>query len=212
MDAMTTSTTSRSDQPEGGGRTYNGTLRRERAAETRERIIVAGTEILRGESVRDWKKLTVRAVAERAGVNERTVYRYFGNERGLRDALLQRNEEEAGIDLSGMQLGDIGQVTAKILGHVAQYPRDPRPQLVPTLVDAKKRQQDALIGAVVTGAQTWSDEDQLVAAAMLDVQWSVATYERLVENWTIDHEQAVRAITWVVGLLEQAVRDDHRPP
>jgi hypothetical protein len=46
---------------------------------------------------------------------------------------------------------------------------------------------------------------------MLDVQWSVATYERLVENWNMDHEQAVRGITWVVGLLEQAVRDGRGP-
>src|ERR1700722_20334088 len=141
---------STSDVPERGARPYDSTLRKERAAETRERIMQAGSELLHHVSVRDWKKLTVRAVAEKAGVNERTVYRYFGNERGLRDALLQRNEEEAGIDLRGMQLGDIGQVTARILGHVAQYPRDPRPQLVPTLVDAKKRQQEALIGAVVS--------------------------------------------------------------
>jgi AcrR family transcriptional regulator len=55
------------------GRPYDGTLRRERAAETRERILDAGAELLHRSTVRDWKKLTVRAVAERAGVNERTI-------------------------------------------------------------------------------------------------------------------------------------------
>jgi AcrR family transcriptional regulator len=212
MQTMSSPTKSKSDHPPQRGRTYDGTLRKERAAETRERIIAAGSELLHRESVRDWKKLTVRAVAEKAGVNERTVYRCFGNERGLRDALLQRNEKEAGIDLSDMQLGDIGKVTEKILGHVSQYPRDPRPPLVPTLLDAKRRQQEALIGAVDASAELWTQQDQLVAAAMLDVQWSVATYERLVENWQIDHEQAVRGITWVLGLIEQSIRNGHPPP
>jgi AcrR family transcriptional regulator len=211
MQAMATPTTSTSDQPEGGGRPYDSTLRKERAAETRERIMLAGSELLHHESVRDWKKLTVRAVAEKAGVNERTVYRYFGNERGLRDALLQRNEEDAGIDLHGMQLGDISKVTTKLLGHISQYPRDPMPPLVPTLVDAMQRQRAALINAVESNAKQWSREDQLVAAAMLDVLWSVASYERLVGNWQLDHELAVRGITWVLGLLEQAINDDHNP-
>ena len=137
------------------GRPYDGTLRRERAAETRERILDAGSELLHRTSVRDWKKLTVRAVAERAGVNERTVYRYFGSERGLRDAVMHRNEQEAGIDLDGMQLEDIATVAAQIFDHVAQYPREPRPPLDPTLVEAKDRQHEALLGAVAAEAGQW---------------------------------------------------------
>jgi len=207
---MATTTTS-SDQPERIGRTYDGTLRRERAAETRERIMVAGSELLHRESIRDWKKLTVRAVAERAGVNERTVYRYFGTERGLRDALMQRNEQEAGINLAGMQLEDIGTVAAQIFEHVSQYPREPRPPLEPTLADAKQRQRDALLGAIATRADQWSDEEQTVAAAVFDVLWSVASYERLVVDWQIDRARAVRGISWVIELVEQAVRDGQGP-
>lgn len=193
------------------GRPYDGTLRRERAAETRERIIVAGTELLHRTSVRDWKKLTVRGVAERAGVNERTVYRYFGNEQGLRDAVMHRNEQEAGIDLAGMQLEDIAAVATQIFRHVAQYPREPRPLLDPTLIDAKLRQKEALLGAVAARAEQFSDEDQEVAAAMFDVLWSVASYERLVVDWEIDHERAIRGISWVIGLVAEAVRDGRAP-
>lgn len=201
--------------PSGGatptGRTYDGTLRRERAAETRERIIDAGSELLHAEPIRDWKSLTVRAVAERAGVNERTVYRYFGNERGLRDALMQRNEEEAGIDLKGMQLGDVGDAAAKIFTHVSQYPRSPRPPLVPTLIDARQRRHQALLAAVDSASPRWPAEARCLAAAMLDVQWSVAAYEDLVENWELDHDQAVRGVSWVIGLIEEAIRGGNRP-
>jgi AcrR family transcriptional regulator len=155
--------------------------------------------------------LTVRAVAERAGVNERTVYRYFGSERGLRDAVMHRHEQEAGIDLVGMQLEDIAKVAAQIFGHVSSYPRDPRPPLDPTLVDANQRQREALLGAIAGRAEEWPDEDRAVVAAVLDVLWSVASYERLVVDWEIDHERAVQGISWVIGLVEEAVRDGRGP-
>ena len=66
--------------------------------------------------------LTIRGVAEQAGVNERTVYRYFGNERGLRDAVMHRLEQEAGIDLEGMRLEDIADIAARIFAHVSSLP------------------------------------------------------------------------------------------
>ena len=69
MDAVTTAKKPTTDHPAPPGRTYDGTLRRERAAETRERILVAGSELIHRTAVRDWKKLTVRAVADRAGVS-----------------------------------------------------------------------------------------------------------------------------------------------
>jgi AcrR family transcriptional regulator len=199
------------DPPVRAARSYDGTLRRERAAETRERIVDAGSELLHRESIRDWKKLTVRAVAERAGVNERTVYRYFGSERGLRDAVMHRHEQEAGIDLVGMQLQDIAKVAAQIFGHVSSYPRDPRPPLDPTLVDANQRQRESLLGAVAAQVEQWPDEDRRLVAAMFDVLWSVASYERLVVDWEIDHQRAVQGIAWVIGLVEEAVRAGRGP-
>ncbi len=191
-------------------RSYDGTLRRERAAETRARILDASSELIHRSAVRDWKKLTVRAVAERAGVNERTVYRYFGSERGLHDAVLDRNREEAGIELEGMRLEDVATVAARILDHVAQYPREPPPALDPTLMAAKDRQHQALLDAVAAEVGR-APGHQVTVAAVLDALWSVASYERLVDGWSIDHAQAVRAITWVIGLVEAAVRKGDVP-
>ncbi len=192
-------------------RPYDGTLRRERAAETRKRILDAGAELIRRSAVRDWKKLTVRAVAERAGVNERTVYRYFGSERGLHDAVLLRNREEAGIELDGMRLEDVAEVASRILDHVAQYPREPPPVLDATLMVARDRQHQALLDAVASEVDEASDAQRVTVAAVLDALWSVASYERLVDGWSIDHAQAVGAITWVIGLVEAAVRKGDVP-
>jgi AcrR family transcriptional regulator len=192
-------------------RPYDGTLRRERAAETRERILAAGSELLHQATLRDWKKLTVRAVAERAGVNERTVYRYFGNERGLHDAVMHRNVEQAGIDLAGMKLEDIATVSTQIFDHVSQYPREPRQPLDPTLIDAKYRQREALLGAVAIPDQQWTDEDRTLAAAIFDALWSVATYERLAVDWQIGHDRATKGIAWMIRLVEESIRNGKRP-
>ena len=46
---------------------------------------------------------------------------------------------------------------------------------------------------------------------MLDVLWSVVSYERLVADWQLDPEDAIRGLTWVIGLVEDAVRGRRRP-
>jgi AcrR family transcriptional regulator len=189
----------------GTRRQYDSPLRRQRAAETRARILAAGSELLHGSSVRDWHGLTIRAVAEKAGVNERTVYRHFTNEQGLRDAVMHEFEHEEGIDLRGMQLEDVADVTARIFAHVSSYPSDARQPLDPTLLDAKQRQHDALLAAVVARAERWSEADRALAAAVLDVLWSVASYERMVVDWQIDPAEATRAISWVIGLINRAI-------
>jgi AcrR family transcriptional regulator len=180
-------------------------------AETRHRIVAAGCEILQRSSIRDWHALTVRAVAERAGVNERTVYRHFANERGLRDAVMHRMEEQAGIDLSALSLAGIADVAGRIFASVATHPLPPRPPLDPTLSEASERQRAALLRAVGPHTEGWTDADRSVAAAMFDVLWGVAPYERLVGDWDLGPEQAVAGITWVIGLIEDAVREGRRP-
>ena len=192
-------------------RQYDSPLRRQRAVETRERIVAAGCRLLHHSSIRDWRALTIRGVAEQAGVNERTVYRYFGNERGLRDAVMHRLEQEAGIDLEGVRLEDVADIARRIFAHVSSYPLRSKPPLDPTLTDANLRQRNALFGALDDWTAEWTESDRNCAAALLDVLWSVATYERLVSDWEMDRTQAIRAVTWAIGLVEEAVRNGRRP-
>jgi len=208
MAAMSTRTQTGTPAP--ARRRYDDTLRRQRAGETRDRIVGAGSDLLRGSSIRDWRALTVRAVAERAGVNERTVYRHFGNERGLRDAVMQHLQEEAGVDLAALQLEDIEAVTARILEHVSAYPIEPRPLLDATLTQTAERRRMALLRAVATRADAWTQADR-TAAAVFDVLWSVGSYERLVAHWRLDRDEAIGALTWVIRLVEQAIRNGQRP-
>jgi AcrR family transcriptional regulator len=193
-------------------RRYDNSRRRERANETRERIVTAGAELVRQSSISDWRGVTITAVAERAGVNERTVYRHFTNERGLRDAVMQRLEEAVGIDLAQLKLDGIADATARIVRHVATYPRGKRPPLDPTLAEANRRQHEALLSAVAEHTDAWRPEDRRLAAALLDLLWSVPSYERLARDWRLDADESVRGLTWVIGLIEAAILADAPPP
>jgi AcrR family transcriptional regulator len=192
-------------------RRYHSPLRRKRAAETRERIVTAGTELLRGFAVWNWSALTVRGVAKQAGVNERTVYRHFESEGELRDAVLARLQEQARVDLEGLALEDLQAVTARIFEFVSSFPLEPRTPRDATLRAAGQRQREALLAAVSRAAPAWSAGDRALAAAMLDALWSITTYERLVADWQLDPKEATRGVTWVMGLIQEAIRRGRRP-
>jgi hypothetical protein len=40
---------------------------------------------------------------------------------------------------------------------------------------------------------------------MFDVLWSPVSYERMVVDWDVDAKEAIRGITWVVGLIQDAI-------
>lgn len=77
-------------------RRYDSSSRRRQAAETRARIVAAGTELVHGFETWDWHDLTFKAVAERAGVGERTVYRHFPTEQHLHDAVMNSSNTTQG--------------------------------------------------------------------------------------------------------------------
>jgi hypothetical protein len=43
------------------------------------------------------------------------------------------------------------------------------------------------------------------------VLWSVVSYERLVADWRFPPKDAIRGVTWVIGLVEEAIRKGRRP-
>jgi AcrR family transcriptional regulator len=173
--------------------------------------VEAGASVLRGVSIWNWRALTARAVAEQAGVNERTVYRHFETEKALRDAVLDRLEAESGVVLGEMRLEDIEDVAARMFEFVSSFPIQPRTQLDESVMAANQRQRDALVGAVAPWVDGWPETDARLAAAMFDVMWSVVSYERLVTDWHLHPDQAIAGISWVIRLIEAAIRSGERP-
>ncbi len=192
-------------------RAYNSPVRRQQVAETRERIVAAASEMVHGFESWDWRALTVRAVAERAAVSERTVYRHFADERALHDAVMRRLVDEAGVTLDEITLEDFGPMTARVYDYLSSFAVHPRTLHDPTFAAVDEARRESLVAAVQPSTAGWEPGERAIVAAVLDVMWNVPTYERLRTAWDLDAAQAARAATWVVGLVEQAVREGNRP-
>src|SRR5262249_10235326 len=137
---------------------YSSPVRDRRAAETRERIVAAGAELAHELSSWDWAALTFRAVAERAGVGERTVYRYFPAERQLHDAVMQRLNQLAGVDYDHVDLDEFGRLTARIfrsLGEFAAGQTTVEPD-DPTFRQVDEQRRAAILRAVRAERPEWT--------------------------------------------------------
>src|SRR3954468_4674020 len=104
-----------------GRRRYDNRARQEKAAQTRERIVAAGRDLVHGFDSWNWRDLTFRAVAELAGVGERTVYRHFPTERHLHDAVMQRLEDDAGISYEDVDLENLAEVTSRVFASLQRF-------------------------------------------------------------------------------------------
>jgi AcrR family transcriptional regulator len=192
-------------------RRYVSPTRREQAERTRERIIAAGSELVHRFATWDWSDLTVRAVARQAAVSESTVYRHFSSERLLRDAVMRRLQEEAGVELESLQLDNFGAVVGRLFAYLSSFPMTPPPIDDPTFAAIDQRRREALVTAVARSAAGWSQHERKIAAAALDMFWDVPAFERLTTVWGLDAQQATRTANWVVRLIETAIRDGQRP-
>ena len=120
---------------------------------------------MHGYDTWDWRDLTFRSVAERAGVGERTVYRHFPTERHLHDAVMERLESEAGVSYEDVDLGN-SRGDGPLSGHcngfrsgIPSTPRDPVRRRRPA-------RRDALLRAVAASAPGWSETEQRVTAGL----------------------------------------------
>lgn len=192
-------------------RQYDSPLRRQQAADTRERIIAAGAEIAHRLPSWDWSALTFKAVGERAGVSERTVHRYIATERQLREAVLQRLFHESGISLQDLKLDNFGAIATRIFEYMSSFTIEPNRIADPAFVALDQQRRAALVGTVSAATPHWSDSEREIAAATLDILWHPPFYERLTNGWGFDSQRATQTIAWISGLLQHAIREDLRP-
>lgn len=192
-------------------RTYNSPLRERQAAETRKSIIDAGVELIHELPNWDWKSLTFKAVGERAGISERTVYRHFSTERKLKDAIMRQLVDTAGVDLGSMELKDFPEVTAVVYEFLASAASAEEEETDPTFASIDEHRRLALLDAVVRATPEWSITDQENTAALLDILWNLPPLERLSKLWRFDTQRSIDIVGWLIRLIEEAVENDRRP-
>ncbi|HVV74802.1 MAG TPA: TetR/AcrR family transcriptional regulator [Mycobacteriales bacterium] len=192
-------------------RRYDSPVRRERSAETRGRIVEAGSALVHELGSWDWSGLTVREVASRAGVHERTVHRHFATERDLRAAVLQRLIEEAGVTVEGMRLDEVPQHVEQLFGYLSEFSSAPRREPDALFVELDQRRKAALLTTVNEAAKGLSEAESRLVAAMIDTLWGMPTYNRLTGDWAFSADDAARGVNWLVGLLTDAVQAGRGP-
>jgi AcrR family transcriptional regulator len=193
-------------------RRYESPTRRRQLAQTRERIVAAGSAIVHALPTWDWRDLTFGAVAEQAGVSERTVYRHFCTVRALHDAVMERLAEEAGVaSYEGLRLDDIADVAARVFASLSSFKASRWSMDDPTFVEVDERRRRGLRATVAGPTHGWSDAQRETVAGVLDVLWSVPSFERLVAEWRLSPDRATAAIGWVIGLVIEAVRTGKGP-
>ncbi len=194
-----------------GTRRYESPVRREQSAATRGRIIAAGCDLVRDLSSWDWRGVTVRAVAARAGVHERTVHRHFPTEGDLRAALLQRLVEESGVTVEGLRLEELPAHVEQLFSYLATFSSSTPRQPDAVLQALDERRKAAILATVSESADGLTAEAQRAVAAMVDVLWSLDSYRRLTNGWGFDGSEAAGGVNWVLELISEAVQQGRGP-
>jgi AcrR family transcriptional regulator len=187
----------------GSRRRYDSPVRRRQMEATRERIVAAGVELVRDFKTWDWTGLTFRAVAARAGVGERTVYRHFPTERVLHAAIMAGLAKEAGVDYESVTLATVAETAERVFRSLGSLQLQPtlEPPPDPAFAEADRQRRDALLLAVASERPEWSERQRVTLAASLDVLWSVEGYERLVERWGLRPKEAMAIIAWAIDTV-----------
>ena len=208
----TMSSTGSESAGEAGRRRYDSPVRRAQVAETRERILDAASALVHEFKSWDWRPLTFRAVAERAGVGERTVYRHFATEQALHEAVMQRLGQESGVNYEGLTIDEVSKIGTKVFASMSTFAAPPWVDVERgALLAEDERRKAALVAAVEATTSDWSDEERTRAAAALDVLWNAPSYHRLVTGWQLDADEAAEVVDWMITLVVDAIRAGHAP-
>lgn len=149
----------------------SGPIRTRDAAATRRALLAAGRELFASEG---FDRTTVRAVAERAGVNQALLFRYFGNKEGL---FAEAIRDDALAVLQAGPRRHLLERTVATMFHATSAP-DPVPMLAvlrgasSSQIGAEVRQQlaDSYISAFADLVDT-PDRADAVLRAELFLSW-----------------------------------------
>lgn len=195
-------------------RQYNSPARRQQSTETLELILATGVELMHGQLEWDITRLNARTVAENAGISMRTVQRYFPDERHLRDAVMQHSVDKSGISLEKLKLDKFSKTADQMFRYLASLPVAPHattPVKDPTYAVMDQQRRNAVLNAVAQATPDWSDNERKVVAGLLDILWSIPSYERMVASWELDTDHAVRGLTWLIDLVNEAIKNGRKP-
>ena len=191
-------------------RPYSSPLREAQARQTREAILDALTQLL---SEQPADQIATREIAERAGVSQPTVYRYFPDRQALLDGLADHVDTLAGSDGAiPATLDELVQLTneyfagpdalAEVATAEAVLNADPR------RFSRSTRARTADIHRLVADAfPEYSARDHVRITALLRSSFvSIQTWLRMREEFGIPGTESGPIVTWALETLVREIR------
>ena len=192
-------------------RTYDNTLRRHQAEDTRRRILEAVCELL----VESPASVQIPEIAARAGVSEPTVYRHFPN----RDALLAAAAAFVSASMGAPPAPPAAEdLPATSMAVAAYFERNARwiraalaePLLRPLRQAGRQRRLDERRRLLAPAVAHLSPDDRRVALAAIGAVARADTWDCLTRELGLSSEEAGRATAWVLQSLLDALARGRR--
>ena len=198
-------------------RPYSSPLRDTQAQRTRDLILDALTELL---SERPAHEITTRAIAERAGVSQPTVYRHFPDRQALLEGLSDRITEIAAATGAALDrattlddlvaTGAVGNALADehavLATAEALLNADPR-----RLSRASRARSDALRRMVADELPDYDERDQVRITALFRCIYSVQNWLRMREEFGIPGTESGPVLAWAFETLLKEIRAGNFP-
>jgi AcrR family transcriptional regulator len=202
----------RPEVPERSRRSYHSPLREEQVRVTRDRILDALTDLLADRRSDD---ITTREIAERAGVSQPTVYRYFPDRAALLDGITERiNLLAAEYEQGGYALDGIDEVGPRVEWLFVTSEKVPVEMRAEALLNADprrfgddtRRHSDELLAVVATEFPELDERQHARLAGLLRCLGSSQTWLRMREEFGVPGDEAGPLMRWAVDTLVEAVR------
>ena len=197
-------------------RSYHSPLREDQVRQTRDLILDALTELLADRRADD---ITTREIAERAGVSQPTVYRYFPDRTSLLAGLSARVNELAAESEGGYALDSIDDVGPRIewlftasdtipveMRAEALLNSDPR-----RFADDTQRHSGEMLAVVANEFPEFDERQHAQVAGLLRCLGSSQTWLRMREEFGVPGVEAGPLMHWAVDTLVRAVRSGELP-
>jgi AcrR family transcriptional regulator len=200
--------------PDGDRRRYDSPLRERQAQQTRETILDALTLLLQDRSP---VEITIKELAEAAGVSERTVYRHFPDRAALVQGLTARLAVIAGR-VAGPDPGDdLRSIVVALMHDLEAHRVEARAEAVlnadPRRYSEATRAHTQLFADLVgTALPDLDDEQHRAVSAIVRVLVSAQTWLRLREEFGLDGDASGPIVAWAIDALVHEVERGNLPP
>ncbi|TIV81741.1 MAG: helix-turn-helix transcriptional regulator [Mesorhizobium sp.] len=195
-------------------RAYNSPLREEKARETREAILAALFELMDSASAAD--EISTEAIAQKAGVQRRTVFRHFTTKDDLLAAFWPWLNARIGVSATPKNLKEIvggpRQAFPRFDTHEAAiraslHSRTGREMRIGTVANRRANFARALAPAIASLPPAEAEKVESLAHLL----FSASAWEVLKDYGGLTGTQAGETASWALEVILSAVTSGHSP-